>query len=502
MTFDREIRGEQLKERAEDKGLSQQVFGSDARENLQSGSRSEQDAPIGALPALNIESTTVSQTTSFSERRPDNSAQRDESQRPPGNPDRELSVEEMLPGKTPKDEKNKPSLAEQLQDPTMLRPEFPGPRQHETSEVRDEKVVAENRAAYKQEVEKQVASSAVSLPAEKGESYAHVLHRMYPKLTKDELVALTAEVKQQNGGKELQAGDRFAVMNKEQQLRQVDQTMNEYDARHKTDALDLYGDFAAEKGKMAGIHNSMRAAQKENMQAGLDKFEKNLPSDLKASEPPPARRPEKVNLIDFGKEAQALFPKLDMNHDNNLTHSELVDASNSKQLSGKELQVVSGLLAGEEDIKDLHNDRLGKERGISIRDLQKLDDVISKLRGDYRGAVQSTLTFANERVFDSIDINGDGLMSKKEMKDALQNRDDLRRGQRAALRYDLENASKIMEISNDELGDENSGISKEDLKGLLKHVSESENAEKVEKIARAMKAMRAQQSRQSDQRAV
>lgn len=496
MTFDREFRSEKGREQAADKGLSQQVFGAQTTENFErEPMRLEQ--PTAALPTLSIENASVSQSSVRSERSVA-SAAREDSQRPARDQDRQMSVEEMLPGKTPKDEKGKSSLAEQLQDSTMLRPQFPGPRQHETSELRDEKVVGENRAAYKEEVEKQVAGSALSLPAQKGEGYAHVLHRMFPKLSKDELVALSAEVKQQNGGKELKAGDQFAVMNKEQQLRLIDQTMNEYDARHKTDALDVYGDFAPEKGKLAGIHNTVRSVQKEGMQAGLDKLEKTLPSDLKRVEPTPTP-PDSVSIREFGKETQALFPKIDIDHDKNLTHDELVDASNNKQLSPKEQQIVAGLMELEEEIKDLHNDRLGKEKGISVRDLQKLDGMINEVRQDYRGAVQSALAFANERLFDSIDTNSNGLLSKKELKDALENRDDLRRGQRAALRYDLKNAGKIMEISNDEFGDENSGISKADLKGLLDHVSESADAEKVERLARALKAIRVQQRRTDDQ---
>ena len=483
MTFENELRGGRDKvDSTTDSGLSQEIFGAQSRGAERSiGTAVESTAAVAALPAVQLDASAQPVVESEKPTAPTG----DVSNAPKVKLPDGMTEQQLLPGKTPRDEV--PSTPEGVETTGKIRPEFPGPP-GKIAPIRDEKVVVANRANYKEEVEKQVQAASVSLPAEKGEGYADVLHRMNAKLSKEELQTLAAEAKQANGGKELKPGDKFNVMSKEQSLRLVDQVMNEYDARHNTDALDIHGDFAPEKGKMAAAHNDVRAGQKEKMQAALDEFEKKLPSEIKKPDAPP--KPANVKMTDFALEAQTLLPKLDLNHDSNLSHDELVAASQNEQFKGKDKQTIAGLMAGEDWIKELNNDRLGKEKGISVRDLQKLDQKIHELEGDFRGAFRSSIALSNEKLFDTIDTNNDSLLSKKELKEALQNRDDLRPWERSAIRYSLENVGEIEEISNDEFGDENSGISKKDVEGLLKHVTQSDDATAIASIEKSVRAAR------------
>ncbi|MBX9571693.1 MAG: hypothetical protein K2X77_22565 [Candidatus Obscuribacterales bacterium] len=478
MSFEKDIRGVRETEQASGEGqLSQQLYSAESKDDFRPGNLEQRRDDTGALPELRIDRRSEEPKASVS-------TEADSAPRSSEDRNEPASREEH-------DTAGRPSARIPDQKPEAEGPRFPE-KPREVPVRQDLAVAAENRAKYKEEVEKQVQAASMSHVAEPGESYGDVLHRMYPNLGKAELAALAAEARQANGNKELKPGDQFTVMNKEQCLRLVDQTMNEYDARHNTDLLDIHGDFAPEKGKMAGAHNSVRAAEKGQMQAALDEFEKKLPSEVVKPEPPKA--PENVEMKDFAKEAQTLLPKLDLNHDSVLSHEELLAASKDSALTGKEQQVIAGLLAAEDAIKDLHNDRLGKEKGISAKDLEKLASNIAKVEEDYKGAFRTGITLSNEKLFNSIDGNHDGLLSKKELKQALENRDDLKKWQRAAIRYALQNAGEIMEVSNDEFGDENTGISKNDARGMLKHVSETEEANTVETIAKAMRAIKMSQA--------
>lgn len=62
------------------------------------------------------------------------------------------------------------------------------------------------------QVDNSMTTLTKSLPAKDGESYSQVLERMFPKMKENDLQALTHDVIELNGNKELNKGDSFEIL--------------------------------------------------------------------------------------------------------------------------------------------------------------------------------------------------------------------------------------------------------------------------------------------------
>ena len=355
-----------------------------------------------------------------------------------------------------------------------------------------------DRNKYQNEVTKQIDANNKSLPVKSGEGYYQVLERMYPDMPHSQVAALARECKAMNGGRGLSKGDQFKILTDEQKLRLTDQIMNDYDARHKTDALDTHGDFAAEKGKKAKAHNELRDGLAKQIEGSLKSFEPKdqdskapdtkapdkTPSDqAPEKDPKPAKEVEKLSMDEFSPEAKKLFADVDKNRDGIMSGGELRWASRNPVLNDKEKQLLAGLLKAGKDISKMSTDE--KDCGISMQDLDALDTAYQQ---------EKSIKTANELVakpgmYESLDENRDGYLSNKELEEAMKSRTDLKEEQIKALKYLLDNFNTTANIYNDGWFFADNKISKKDISGLSEKSSQSDDGKIVSAIDQAITEM-------------
>lgn len=104
-------------------------------------------------------------------------------------------------------------------------------------------------------------------------------------------------------------------------------------------------------------------------------------------------------------------------------------------------------------IQELANDEKGDENsGISYADLQKVDEMQEAAR-----------MMAKSGMWENFNTNGDKYLKKNEIEQALR-RANITEDERRALNYLYDNYGKFQEGNNDEKGDENSGVTWNDLR--------------------------------------
>jgi predicted Zn-dependent peptidase len=118
----------------------------------------------------------------------------------------------------------------------------------------------------------------------------------------------------------------------------------------------------------------------------------------------------------------------------------------------KEITALGRMAAREGKIQELVNDERGDENsGMSQADLRKAEQL--------QAAAQYLL---RRDVMDRLNINGDRFVDKRELEFALRTQ-NMRPQDRAMLNYLRTNYAKFQEGANNERGDENSGVSMQDL---------------------------------------
>lgn len=340
--------------------------------------------------------------------------------------------------------------------------------------------VKEARAKYKEGASKLIEAASMSPTVQPGEGYYQVLKRMFPAIKPEELSQLANDTKRLNGGRTLHPGEQFQFMDKEQKLRLLDQVMNTYDAKHKTDALDIYGDFAAEKGKMAPVHNEVRnfLAGKIESTLGVTKPEPPKPNP----EPRPEPKPEPaITPQNFSQEALKAFPKLDLDHNGLVDRQELQAAEQNKTLSTPEKAVATGMLNAESSLSKLADDTTGSEKGVSQRDLLKFGEIENQVAQEQADLNNVATSFANPQLFNMLDKNGNGRITKTELKDALA-QGNLTPEDAASVDYLIENYKTAEKSTNDEFGFENSGVSRTDLLNLKAKLIRSKDNQLVNAV--------------------
>lgn len=172
---------------------------------------------------------------------------------------------------------------------------------------------------------------------------------------------------------------------------------------------------------------------------------------------------ERVKTEDFTKESLRLFGKIDKDGDGYLSESELASAVQSEEFKGKDAQVVAALYKSQDDIEELSNDEFGDENdGITKADLEKLEEVRQANAKQLEQTARAAAFLDKDDNFKKIDSDGDNFLTKSEISKALE-RQDLKPEERVSLEFLRDHVGDIEEAHNDELGDENDGITRKDL---------------------------------------
>lgn len=118
----------------------------------------------------------------------------------------------------------------------------------------------------------------------------------------------------------------------------------------------------------------------------------------------------------------------------------------------KEISALGRMAAREGKIQELVNDERGDENsGMSMADVRKAEQL--------QAAAQYLL---RRDVMDNLNVNGDRFVDKRELDYALRTQ-NMRPQDRAMLNFLRSNYAKFQEGANNERGDENSGVSIQDL---------------------------------------
>lgn len=196
-----------------------------------------------------------------------------------------------------------------------------------------------------------------------------------------------------------------------------------------------------------------------------------LPRDPGESRLPPNERPnpprEPGEAIPPGAEAARPEPEksdpdvlrdnwrnIDRSGDNRVSREEIQDfvRNNQRNLTMKEISALGRMAAREGKIQELVNDERGDENsGMSMADVRKAEQM--------QAAAQYLL---RRDVMDNLNVNGDRFVDKRELEYALRTQ-NMRPQDRAMLNYLRSNYAKFQEGANNERGDENSGVSIQDL---------------------------------------
>jgi len=173
---------------------------------------------------------------------------------------------------------------------------------------------------------------------------------------------------------------------------------------------------------------------------------------------------EQVSLEAAATEAERLFDQLDRDSDGYLSESELAHAVQSEKYTGKDAQVVAALYRNQDDLEELSNDEFGDENdGITRADLKQFDKDRDEIQTEWQQIGRARAWLDKDDNFKKVDTDSDDYLTKSEIEKALE-RTDLTANERTSLEFLRDNVDDLEEASNDEFGDENDGITKDDLK--------------------------------------
>lgn len=228
------------------------------------------------------------------------------------------------------------------------------------------------------------------------------------------------------------------------------------------------GAYKAGEKSDASTQASEKPASTESPRAESEKPEPEKPEAKEDSQARPAASgvlPEPVGTIepqpsdcqlDYLKKR---FKSFDKDNNDHVTVGE-VDSyikENKDGLSEAELKALSVLKENMSRLEELHNDEwLDENDGLTRADLNLAEKRMKAFE------------FADGS-FNQIDSDKDGFLSGQELNDyGLSKADSLSAAQKASLDYLKDKRSYIEEESNDEWGDENDGITRNDLKAARK----------------------------------
>ncbi|MBX9686987.1 MAG: hypothetical protein K2X27_09810 [Candidatus Obscuribacterales bacterium] len=162
------------------------------------------------------------------------------------------------------------------------------------------------------------------------------------------------------------------------------------------------------------------------------------------------------------------FDRIDSDGDGYLSSSEIDEAVQNPEFTGADARFVAALKEHQEELEELNDDEWGDENnGVSRADLAQFDALQASKQQELNDFADASDYM--KKNFDSIDTDSDGLVSNDELDTAMQ-ADGLSESDKAKLQYLKDHSSDIEEASDDEIGDENDGISKGDLDSYVKEV--------------------------------
>ncbi len=171
-----------------------------------------------------------------------------------------------------------------------------------------------------------------------------------------------------------------------------------------------------------------------------------------------------VRIEEAAAEAEKIFDRLDQDSDGYLSEGELARAVQSEKYTGREAQIVGALYKNQDDLEERSNDELGDENdGITRADLKQFDQDRDKVQTEWQQIGRARVWLDKDDNFKKVDADSDDYLTKSEIEKALE-RNDLTKDERTSLEFLRDNVDDLEEASNDELGDENDGITKDDLK--------------------------------------
>ncbi len=187
-----------------------------------------------------------------------------------------------------------------------------------------------------------------------------------------------------------------------------------------------------------------------------------------------------VNSADLKEKSEALFDKIDTDHDGFLSQTELSAAVQNDQFKGEDAQVVAALYDNRNKLQKLSNDEFGPENdGITKADLAEFDKLEAAAVSENSSAFNAKKWMDNGENFKKADSDGDGFLSEKELDAALATAGD---SDKQALEYLKKNFDKVQSTSNDEFGFENDGITRKDITDNAKASRETDEAKLVREV--------------------
>ncbi|PIQ27098.1 hypothetical protein COW36_14465 [bacterium (Candidatus Blackallbacteria) CG17_big_fil_post_rev_8_21_14_2_50_48_46] len=199
-----------------------------------------------------------------------------------------------------------------------------------------------------------------------------------------------------------------------------------------------------------------------------------LLEQIRHGAPDPQRGPEV--LVSFLRQH---FQALDSDKDGWLSEQELQSALRSTQYNDAQKALLNRVLVNLSDLEEYSNDEWGDENdGVTLKDLevflaesknpenesvtQSLTGWVSSANGNSARAYQ--LFSMHMHLLDS---DHDGFVTREDLRLASQN-SRFSSAERAWFAYLSEQVGEIEELSNDEWGDENDGITLHDMEAFLK----------------------------------
>lgn len=243
----------------------------------------------------------------------------------------------------------------------------------------------------------------------------------------------------------------------------------------------------AEAGKAAGKGVS------KHLLAANDNGSKTVESGKTASAEVNAGANQKVPLVTparldsgplprfaFADRAIHLFEKIDLNKDGLLESKELAGAMENPQFKGQDAQAVLALYKNGENLKTLSKDNFLFERGVSVSDLLRYEEILVERDSNWMNAIQTKSMLSEKAAdpkynkifknpnaksetisFSKVDGDSDGFLSRQELNTALSREENPFVGDH--YKYILRNFDKIKAASFDGIS-EFRGISTRDLK--------------------------------------
>lgn len=174
---------------------------------------------------------------------------------------------------------------------------------------------------------------------------------------------------------------------------------------------------------------------------------------------PGSRNLGMATASDFLENAKKMFDRIDSDRDGFLTDDELDMALRQPCLTPDDRKTIEILKKRLDSLEELSNDERGDEDdGITRDDLKEFGEVIETHK-----KAMGYAKLAREK-FDLIDRDQDGFIERDELEEAHRNpHANLSKEDRALIEEMRREFSSIEDVSNDEWGPENDGITKDDL---------------------------------------